>query len=231
MNLRALASFTLALIGAVLGQIYDYPLDPGVIYPQLTSVPFPFLELEPNSIIGLHNSQSFGENVDFSVDHSFPDEKIPPSSTGKPVGGPEKISLDPLYHGIKDDNQKQYHFFVAQEEPKTPEIKPIPPPPVRTKIIFIKAPSPPKTKIVVTPPRQEKTIIYVLVKKPEEPEIQISPATTQSPEVYFIRYKTRKGSPGSDPNKEEPSEDDSQEEDEAFFNSKRALRIKKSHKS
>lgn len=84
------------------------------------------------------------------------------------------------------------------------------PPPVQKhyKIVFIKAPSPPKQQAPVLPPIQqseEKTLVYVLVKKPDEqPDIVIpTPAPTQpsKPEVYFIRYKTKKqeGSNGGYP--------------------------------
>lgn len=76
------------------------------------------------------------------------------------------------------------------------------------KIVFIKAPSPPTQKAPVLPPVQqseEKTLVYVLVKKPDDqPDIVIpTPPPTQpsKPEVYFIRYKTKKqeGSAGGYP--------------------------------
>lgn len=67
------------------------------------------------------------------------------------------------------------------------------------KIVFIKAPSAPAIRAPVVPPtpqNEEKTLIYVLHKKPEaQPDIVIpSPAPTKpsKPEVYFIKYKTRK---------------------------------------
>lgn len=80
------------------------------------------------------------------------------------------------------------------------------PPPIQKhyKIVFIKAPSPPTPRPpVIAPPQQneEKTLVYVLVKKPDDqPEIVIpTPAPTQpsKPEVYFIRYKTKKQQEGS----------------------------------
>lgn len=67
------------------------------------------------------------------------------------------------------------------------------------KIVFIKAPSPPAMRAPIVPPapqNEEKTLIYVLHKKPEsQPDIVIpTPAPTKpsKPEVYFIKYKTKK---------------------------------------
>ncbi|KAI8130818.1 hypothetical protein FF38_00440 [Lucilia cuprina] len=67
------------------------------------------------------------------------------------------------------------------------------------KIVFIKAPSPPAMRAPIVPPapqNEEKTLIYVLHKKPEaHPDIVIpTPAPTKpsKPEVYFIKYKTKK---------------------------------------
>ncbi|KAL6958498.1 hypothetical protein U1Q18_051079 [Sarracenia purpurea var. burkii] len=66
-------------------------------------------------------------------------------------------------------------------------------------IVFIKAPTPaPPSAPVIPPfpPQSDKTLIYVLHPKPEEaPPIHI-PAPPQNapvkPEVYFIRYKSKK---------------------------------------
>ncbi|KAM7360721.1 tweedleC [Cochliomyia hominivorax] len=67
------------------------------------------------------------------------------------------------------------------------------------KIVFIKAPSAPAMRPAIVPPapqNEEKTLIYVLHKKPEaQPDIVIpTPAPTKpsKPEVYFIKYKTKK---------------------------------------
>lgn len=67
------------------------------------------------------------------------------------------------------------------------------------KIVFIKAPSAPAVRAPVVPPapqNEEKTLIYVLHKKPEaQQDIVIpTPAPTKpsKPEVYFIKYKTKK---------------------------------------
>ncbi|KAM7359554.1 uncharacterized protein ACRADG_000034 isoform 1-T2 [Cochliomyia hominivorax] len=77
------------------------------------------------------------------------------------------------------------------------------PPKKHYKIIFIKAPSYPipnyQQLIASTVPQtEEKTLVYVLVKKPEVPpleqiqQIQQSSYKSSKPEVYFIKYKTRK---------------------------------------
>ncbi|XP_036675663.3 translation initiation factor IF-2 [Drosophila suzukii] len=67
------------------------------------------------------------------------------------------------------------------------------------KIVFIKAPSAPAIRQPVVPPppqNEEKTLIYVLHKKPEQEQdivIPTAPPTKPSkPEVYFIKYKTKK---------------------------------------
>lgn len=67
------------------------------------------------------------------------------------------------------------------------------------KIVFIKAPNAPAVRApVVAPPPQneEKTLIYVLHKKPEaQPDIVIptaAPTKPSKPEVFFIKYKTKK---------------------------------------
>ncbi|EDW45175.1 extensin [Drosophila sechellia] len=67
------------------------------------------------------------------------------------------------------------------------------------KIVFIKAPSAPAIRQPVVPPppqNEEKTLIYVLHKKPEQEQdivIPTPPPTKPSkPEVYFIKYKTKK---------------------------------------
>ncbi|XP_065356525.1 uncharacterized protein LOC135950924 [Calliphora vicina] len=75
------------------------------------------------------------------------------------------------------------------------------PPKKHYKIIFIKAPSHPTpnySQLVAAPQVEEKTLVYVLVKKPDVPsieqiqQIQQSSYKSSKPEVYFIKYKTRK---------------------------------------
>ncbi|VEN42152.1 unnamed protein product [Callosobruchus maculatus] len=97
---------------------------------------------------------------------------------------------------------KHVYVHVAPEEPeerRPQRILSTPAAQKHYKIIFIKAPTPPTPTapvIPVQPQNEEKTLVYVLVKKPEEqPEINIpTPAPTQpsKPEVYFIKYNTRK---------------------------------------
>ncbi|RZC41317.1 DUF243 domain containing protein, partial [Asbolus verrucosus] len=67
------------------------------------------------------------------------------------------------------------------------------------KIIFIKVPSSPVQtvpSVSLQSQTEEKTLVYVLVKKPDEPSAISLPTVTSTqptkPEVYFIRYKTRK---------------------------------------
>ncbi|EDW14505.1 proline-rich extensin-like protein EPR1 [Drosophila mojavensis] len=67
------------------------------------------------------------------------------------------------------------------------------------KIVFIKAPSAPALRPPIVPPppqNEEKTLIYVLHKKPDQEQdivIPSPPPTKPSkPEVYFIKYKTKK---------------------------------------
>ncbi|XP_067631606.1 uncharacterized protein TwdlC [Eurosta solidaginis] len=67
------------------------------------------------------------------------------------------------------------------------------------KIVFIKAPASPAIRPPIVPPlpqNEEKTLIYVLHKKPEDiKDIVIptaAPTKPSKPEVYFIKYKTKK---------------------------------------
>ncbi|CAG9806508.1 unnamed protein product [Chironomus riparius] len=70
------------------------------------------------------------------------------------------------------------------------------------KLIFIKAPEPPRytaPTIPPTPQDEHKTLVYVLVKKPEEqPQIElpsVAPTEPSKPEVYFIKYKAQENKP------------------------------------
>lgn len=97
---------------------------------------------------------------------------------------------------------RHVYVHVAPEETEEHHQRqqlPIPPPQKHYKIIFIKAPSPPSYSVPVVPVQpqsEEKTLVYVLVKKPEAPEDLVIPtaAPTQpsKPEVYFIKYQTKK---------------------------------------
>jgi hypothetical protein len=90
------------------------------------------------------------------------------------------------------------------EYPLPPQVLPVQPPKKHYKIIFIKAPEPPKATPPIIPPQpqdEHKTLVYVLVKKPDEqPQIELpTPETTQptKPEVYFIKYNVNKKTPES----------------------------------
>jgi hypothetical protein len=70
------------------------------------------------------------------------------------------------------------------------------------KLIFIKAPEPPRYTAPIIPPTpqdEHKTLVYVLVKKPEEqPQIElpsVAPTEPSKPEVYFIKYKAQENKP------------------------------------
>lgn len=111
----------------------------------------------------------------------------PPSSGYAPVYGPP--ILEPVV-------TKNVYVHVAPEEPEfVPAVRVHEPAPPRKhyKIIFIKAPSPPKYQAPVIPPQSQdehKTLVYVLVKKPEaQPDVIVpSPVPTQpsKPEVIFL---------------------------------------------
>ncbi|XP_050300292.1 uncharacterized protein LOC126738873 [Anthonomus grandis grandis] len=132
----------------------------------------------------------------------------PPSgSYGPPPGPPPKYGPPNGGNGGGPPVvQKHVYVHVPPPEKDVPRPrKPIEVPPAQKhyKIIFIKAPTPPTPTapiIPAQPQNEEKTLVYVLVKKPEEPpEITIpTPAPTQpsKPEVYFIRYKTKKENGG-----------------------------------
>ncbi|XP_052903235.1 LIM domain-containing protein A-like [Anopheles moucheti] len=103
---------------------------------------------------------------------------------------------------VKEEVHKHVYVHVAPEEKEEIHQKVILPTYTKQKhykIIFIKAPPPPTTSKVVLPQQpvnEEKTLVYVLHKKPElEQEIVVpAPATSKpsKPEVYFIKYKTKK---------------------------------------
>uniref|UniRef100_A0A182NQF8 DUF243 domain-containing protein n=1 Tax=Anopheles dirus TaxID=7168 RepID=A0A182NQF8_9DIPT len=103
---------------------------------------------------------------------------------------------------VKEEVHKHVYVHVAPEEKEEIHQKVILPTYTKQKhykIIFIKAPSPPTPSKVVLPQQpvnEEKTLVYVLHKKPElEQEIVVPPPVTSKPskpEVYFIKYKTKK---------------------------------------
>ena len=96
----------------------------------------------------------------------------------------------------EDDDEEYQQKIAISNQLKTPPRK-------HYKIIFIKAPSYPTPDYsqlanAVVPQVDEKTLVYVLVKKPEVPtqehiqQLQQSSFKSSKPEVYFIKYKTRK---------------------------------------
>lgn len=89
-----------------------------------------------------------------------------------------------------------------EEDISPPQVVPPVAPKKHYKLIFIKAPEPPRFSAPVIPPTvqdEHKTLVYVLVKKPEEqPQIQIppvAPTEPSKPEVYFIKYKASENKP------------------------------------
>ncbi|KAG5881506.1 hypothetical protein JTB14_001650 [Gonioctena quinquepunctata] len=196
MKLFVLVSFTVALAIADSRAIYDYP--PSLPYP---SSPYLSHDLSAIEVNGIIDQPHFEENI---------------RSLG--VNQLERISEPSVNSGLEyeypryvPDIKKDVYLFVAPQEEESDQTRPILalPKQVHHKIIFIKAPSPPSTttQLAPLPNTEEKTIIYVLVKKPEEPKLVISsppPTESSKPEVYFIKYKSRKdfadGVPGGENN-------------------------------
>ncbi|TMW46787.1 hypothetical protein DOY81_008133 [Sarcophaga bullata] len=96
----------------------------------------------------------------------------------------------------QDDGEEYQQKIAVINQIKSPPRK-------HYKIIFIKAPSYPTPDYsqlanAVVPQVDEKTLVYVLVKKAEVPtlehiqQLQQSSFKASKPEVYFIKYKTRK---------------------------------------
>ncbi|ENN80438.1 hypothetical protein YQE_03142, partial [Dendroctonus ponderosae] len=143
--------------------------------------------------------------------YSYPAAPSGPSAPGDSYGPPSGPPAGPppsKYGPPAQSPVVQKHVYVHVPPPEKDLPKPrkpiaVAPAQKHYKIIFIKAPTPPTPTapvIPVQPQNEEKTLVYVLVKKPEEaPEITIpTPAPTQpsKPEVYFIRYKTKKENGG-----------------------------------
>ncbi|XP_037943226.1 uncharacterized protein LOC119676070 [Teleopsis dalmanni] len=163
-----------------------------------------FAPQQPQHLISAGNAASFGtgsfggHNIDFS------------SSSSNQLNGQlgnviretfANAPLDPTFekhiyvHVPPEDLEGSKHApvqLIQQEQPKK-----------HYKIIFIKAPNSAtpnyaQLAAATAPQSEEKTIVYVLVKKPEEPtveeiqQIQQSSIHSSKPEVYFIKYKTRK---------------------------------------
>lgn len=118
-------------------------------------------------------------------------------------GPPQSSYLPPVYGPPPTQPEITKSVFVhlpPEDEgyPLPPQVLPVQPPKKHYKIIFIKAPEPPKASPPIIPPQpqdEHKTLVYVLVKKPDEqPQIELPiPETTQpsKPEVYFIKYNVK----------------------------------------
>lgn len=88
------------------------------------------------------------------------------------------------------------------DDDQPPQVIDSPPPKKHYKLIFIKAPEPPKQKAPIIQPQNQdehKTLVYVLVKKPDPaPQIILpeqEPTESTKPEVYFIKYKKNEERP------------------------------------
>lgn len=115
----------------------------------------------------------------------------PPSSYGPP---PKQIEVTKnIYVHLPPDEQ---------EDDAPPQVIDAPPPKKHYKLIFIKAPEPPKQKAPIIQPQNQdehKTLVYVLVKKPDAaPQVvvpQPEPTEPSKPEVFFIKYKKNEERP------------------------------------
>lgn len=128
----------------------------------------------------------------------LPPISIPKDNYGPPAQTYGPPSLSPLvtknvYVHLPPDDE---------EEVRQPQILQPQAPRKHYKLIFIKAPEPPKYTAPIIPPSaqdEHKTLVYVLVKKPEEqPQIELpntTPTEPSKPEVYFIKYKAPENKP------------------------------------
>ncbi|XP_063706377.1 uncharacterized protein LOC134835428 [Culicoides brevitarsis] len=134
-----------------------------------------------------------------TVSNSYGPPPNPPMESYGPPQLPKDTYGPPSQAAII---HKHVYVHVAPPEPEYEQPRPyVAQPPVQKhyKIVFIKAPNPPRPRppqIAVPPQNEEKTLVYVLVKKPDDPpEIMIptpAPTMPSKPEVYFIRYRTQK---------------------------------------
>lgn len=186
--------------------------------------------IPPNSRYSVPPQLSRQQQLPYQYERP-PQEYIPPQETynpapvheygppsGAPEYGPPSAAPEygapeygaPVYEAPQQQQliTKNVYVHVAPEEseeviplrtvePKAPQ--------KHYKIIFIKAPSPPKQQVPVIPeqPQDEhKTLVYVLVKKPEEQEQlvlpEVAPTTPSKPEVYFIKYKKATKKPNAE---------------------------------
>lgn len=133
-----------------------------------------------------------------SLRQQLPRQEFGPSSSYGPPSQHPVYGTPPQ----QPDITKSVFVHLPPEEndgyPLPPQVLPVQPPKKHYKIIFIKAPEPPKVTPPIIPPQpqdEHKTLVYVLVKKPDEqPQIELPiPETTQptKPEVYFIKYNVK----------------------------------------
>lgn len=115
-----------------------------------------------------------------------------PAQTYGPPSQPPLITKNVYVHLPPDDEEDVRQPQVIQ--PQAPR--------KHYKLIFIKAPEPPRYTAPIIPPTpqdEHKTLVYVLVKKPEEqPQIElpsVAPTEPSKPEVYFIKYKAQENKP------------------------------------
>ena len=115
-----------------------------------------------------------------------------PAQTYGPPSSPPLVTKNVYVHLPPDDEEGVHQPQVIQ--PQAPR--------KHYKLIFIKAPEPPRYTAPIIPPTpqdEHKTLVYVLVKRPEEqPQIElpsVAPTEPSKPEVYFIKYKAQENKP------------------------------------
>ncbi|KAJ8931523.1 hypothetical protein NQ314_015554 [Rhamnusium bicolor] len=158
---------------------------------------------EPTQTLAVLNSAPTIPTPDIGV--SSTQSNLSPTPTAPPTASSDNVGL------VKEAEipyvHKHIYFYAAPPDPEEVHASKsviIPPPRKHLRIIFVKAPTPPKPTapaVPVLPQDEEKTIVYVLVRKAEaqsEIKIQTPPPTSPSkPEVYFIRYNTQRQSSAS----------------------------------
>jgi hypothetical protein len=116
----------------------------------------------------------------------------PPHSAYGPPSLPPIVTRNVYVHLPPED----------PEDNRPQQVIPQTPPKKHYKLIFIKAPEPPRYRAPVIPQQQldeHKTLVYVLVKRPDEQQQvdipQIVPTEPSKPEVFFIKYKAQQEAP------------------------------------
>ncbi|KAL1516795.1 hypothetical protein ABEB36_000652 [Hypothenemus hampei] len=129
---------------------------------------------------------------------NFQNYAAPVNSYGTPLS---KSSIPTSSSSKQELVHKHIYVHVAPPDPDETFQRVQQPPPVSRKhykIIFVKVPSYEAPPVVARQEEEhhEKTLIYVLVKKPEEPQVQqqqVIQRMPDRPEVYFIKYKGKRG--------------------------------------